>query len=365
VFVRTIPKIVDGACVGAYATVRDATSELRLRALAEEQALRMETLYRIAISRTSLDEQVNVALVNAMERLGFEWGFISRVDDGEVTIEHSVGERGHVEIYPVGHRLPLERSLLRHVIERDDVLTMSDCNEMPPAREGARPMRPWGAFVGAPLDVAGRRYGALGFAALASRPPLGPEDIAFVRFVAALAGSSIERELRERELSDMARRDYLTGLANRRDLHEQLDAALARSRRGDQPVALLYIDLDGFKPINDSLGHETGDAALREVARRLRACVREGDLVARLGGDEFVVLQSAAVGDDEVRALADRLCRALAEPYFLGTSVVRMSGSVGVALARSGEDGDGLLSRADAALYRVKERGRGGVGFAP
>src|SRR4051812_14875937 len=164
----------------------------------------------------------------------------------------------------------------------------------------------------------------------------------------------------EAHIRHLAHHDALTGLPNRALFRERLGRALAAARRRGGPVAVLCLDLDRFKPVDDTLGHPGGDALLRAVAARLLACVREGDTAARLGGDEFAVLQAGAGQPEAAQALARRLVEALSAPYeVLGHQVV-VGASVGVALAPGdGRDPDELLKRADMALYRAKADGRG------
>jgi diguanylate cyclase (GGDEF)-like protein len=162
----------------------------------------------------------------------------------------------------------------------------------------------------------------------------------------------------EAALERLARIDSLTGVANRRQFEEQLAATLARSRRQGEGVALLAIDVDHFKAINDSHGHPAGDAVLVEVARRLLDSVRAGDLVARLGGDEFMVL----VGDptaDSAEAIARKVLLAMRAPVALGGNLeISISASVGVACSSSAIDAQTLLLQVDRALYRAKGAGR-------
>lgn len=161
------------------------------------------------------------------------------------------------------------------------------------------------------------------------------------------------RRLQE-ELAEMALRDALTGLANRRLLFELLDVALARSARNDTPLAVMFLDLDGFKKINDTYGHDVGDAVLCETARRLLALVRSSDVVARLGGDEFVVVYEPSRVDD----LTCRVTAALSEPIVIADDVeIRSAASVGRAdTSTYGHDTAALIAAADAAMYDVKRR---------
>jgi diguanylate cyclase (GGDEF)-like protein len=177
---------------------------------------------------------------------------------------------------------------------------------------------------------------------------------------AAIAARRIrERWLAEDQIRYLALHDSLTGLPNRLQLRQHLDRAIARSRRHNQLMAVLCIDLDRFKDVNDTLGHPTGDALLEEVAARLTASVREIDLVGRLGGDEFaVVAESLDAADGAVR-LARRLCTALGELYHVNGHEVSTSASIGIALGPvDGTSGETLMKEADLALYRAKQDGR-------
>ena len=157
----------------------------------------------------------------------------------------------------------------------------------------------------------------------------------------------------------MAHHDALTGLPNRLLFHEQLVAALGQRRQEDQ-VALLCLDLDHFKQVNDTLGHPVGDALLKDMASRLRSCVRDGDTVARLGGDEFAVLQCSARQPEAASELARRIVEVLSAPYVLDNDRAVVSASVGIALATPDLcSADVLLRSADMALYRAKANGRG------
>ena len=173
-----------------------------------------------------------------------------------------------------------------------------------------------------------------------------------------------ERKAAERRIQDLAYYDELTGLPNRRQLHETLAQAFAEASREHLIGALLFIDLDHFKTINDSLGHATGDWLLKEVASRLKRLVRQGDCLARLGGDEFVLLLpglSISPPQAEMQAdlIAERLIGEIAAPYSHGGQVLHIGASVGITLfpGREQEAGD-LLKQADTAMYQAKSAGR-------
>ncbi len=167
----------------------------------------------------------------------------------------------------------------------------------------------------------------------------------------------VEEDRRTRHEADT---DPLTGLANRRALERTLAGALARAGARGRIAAVLMLDLDGFKKINDSHGHAAGDAALREVARRLRRCVRERDLVARLGGDEFVVLLNDVGGSSgAAQEACERIDAALAEPIALEEGEMTLRAAIGVAtFPADGADAPSLLAHADRAMYAAKHRRR-------
>ena len=181
-------------------------------------------------------------------------------------------------------------------------------------------------------------------------------------------GRAIQAEaaLRERQehLNFVATHDPLTGLANRALLHQRAEHAIAVCRRSGRLLALLFIDLDRFKTVNDSLGHAAGDDLLREVATRLSGCLREMDMIARHGGDEFVVLLEDIERQEEVEQVTARMREVLAEPLAIEGQELSVTSSIGVALyPRDGVTASALLRRADLAMYRAKDLGRNTVEF--
>jgi diguanylate cyclase (GGDEF)-like protein len=163
----------------------------------------------------------------------------------------------------------------------------------------------------------------------------------------------------EQQLTAIARIDSLTGLPNRPALLDRLEHALARCHRTGASLACLYLDIDKFKEVNDTLGHSGGDAALLEFSQRLRACIRNSDTVARLAGDEFVILLEALDQPAEAQAIAAKIIHAMQTPFYIEGVERRITTSIGVVLADPlGDDANSLLRAADAALYRAKREGR-------
>ncbi len=168
-----------------------------------------------------------------------------------------------------------------------------------------------------------------------------------------------ERKRAERRLAHLAHHDELTGLTNRSTFRERVDHALARCRRQQVGLGVMFLDLDRFKMINDTMGHDAGDILLAEVATRLKVAVRESDTVARLGGDEFAILLEDLEGPHVPSEIAERVIRAFEEPIDLGAAEVAVTTSIGIAqYPNTAETVEGLLKAADAAMYRAKAAGR-------
>jgi diguanylate cyclase (GGDEF)-like protein len=166
--------------------------------------------------------------------------------------------------------------------------------------------------------------------------------------------------LRERQMQirHQVHHDALTGVANRVLFERRTSEAMARARKNGSAIAILFLDLDGFKAVNDTLGHAAGDTVLQWTARRLRACVREGDTIARIGGDEFAVLIATLDDERQPSALAERMIAAMRDPFVVDREPVRLGVSIGIALHNGGEiDAEELLQAADKAMYRAKLAG--------
>lgn len=187
------------------------------------------------------------------------------------------------------------------------------------------------------------------------------DDDGSVRGLYALSTDVTAQKETQRQLQALARFDTLTGLPNRLQYGEKLPEALARAERSGHAMALMFLDVDHFKSINDSLGHAAGDAVLKEFAVRLKACVRQTDTVARLAGDEFVVILEDLHHESEAQAIAQKLLDRMAEPFQVAGRPVSIGSSIGIGYAARTTDagsGDELLALADAALYDAKSAGR-------
>ncbi len=169
---------------------------------------------------------------------------------------------------------------------------------------------------------------------------------------------AMERHRATQRITQLAHYDHLTGLANRGLFYERLNCAVARCNRNDMAMALMFLDLDHFKAINDTLGHECGDSLLKTVATRIKKCIREIDTGVRLGGDEFAILLEQIISVEDVAAVAQRILQLLAQPIIVNHHQLQITGSLGVTIYPwDSANPQELLSHADAAMYRAKAQG--------
>jgi diguanylate cyclase (GGDEF)-like protein len=250
----------------------------------------------------------------------------------------------------------LDQALIRYLAELHD---LPDLRLAPAGEEATGERLPLRAVDGSDLGSLVWRTPRPGNELLARvGPALGAVLLGVLTLSALVLGHARRATKLLRESERRAVLDALTGLPNRRLLHDRLDQVTARLDREGGMAAVLYLDLDRFKQINDSLGHEIGDRLLVEVARRLRRVVREADTVARLGGDEFVVVQVGIGAPGEAAVLASRLITCLRDPFRCADRLLAIGVSIGIALAPlDGREGSELLRTADRALYRAKAAG--------
>ena len=237
------------------------------------------------------------------------------------------------------------------------LLTSDQCQAL---RAGGRRLTGHQAldWLGVPLRARRGVIGALVVQTYAGDVRYTEHDKTLLQFVSIQVASAIERKQAEARLQHVAQHDPLTDLPNRELFHDRLDVAMARARREGEPLALLYIDLDRFKRVNDNYGHDAGDMLLREVAARLRQCVRESDTIGRFGGDEFVVLLGHLRLPGDATTVATKIRLALHHPYAIGHHRLEVAASIGIAFFPShGESREQLIRSADEAMYRAKRQG--------
>ena len=215
-----------------------------------------------------------------------------------------------------------------------------------------------------PIMTDGRRWGHISFDDCRGEREWSDTEVDILTSLAQLIGTAIERKLAEERIALLARTDALTGLANRTTFNDRLWQAFSAAKRGASPFALIYIDLDRFKDVNDMHGHATGDRLLKAVAQRLRAATRETDCIARLGGDEFALLQTDVIDTALPGTLATSIIGTLSEPYPMDSDHLRIGASAGITVySAEVSTPETLLAQADHALYRAKDEGRGQFRF--
>ncbi len=360
----------DGRLTGIVSTLTDITerkqSELRqtmehavTRILAEAETLAdaapriiqtiCETMKWHCGARWQMDQQAGV--LRCIEC----WG----VDTPEIREFMAANSQRAVD-----PQSPSGRGLVRRIYNTGQTLWIADIVQEP-------------GFLRAPMVLKAGLHGAFGFPLLLGTEVLGlmeffhrdvrEPDTLLLRIADSIGnqiGQFMARKQAEERIRHLANYDELTGLPNRSMFQERLHHALAQAQRHARPLAVLFIDLDRFKNINDTLGHEAGDRVLREVAERLRACLRDSDTVGRLGGDEFVVLLEGLPQPADVAAVAQKILDAAARPFILAAQEFRIGASIGIStFPDDGKDMQNLLKNADAAMYRAKERGRNNYQF--
>ncbi|MBF0341637.1 MAG: diguanylate cyclase [Magnetococcales bacterium] len=190
------------------------------------------------------------------------------------------------------------------------------------------------------------------------------EEEAFLSGVAFTVAGILERKRLEERMQHLAHHDLLTALPNRVLFAEHLSHALAQATRGQEPLALMLVDLDRFKQVNDTLGHAAGDQVLITTTQRIRECLRASDLVARMGGDEFAVILADLTDPTSAGLVADKIVQSVSQPIIVAGQSVNVGASIGIAVFPThGDEGDELMACADMAMYAVKERGRNGYRF--
>lgn len=304
------------------------------------------------------NDQIRRILEFAYKSLGMEEGAISFVESNIARIAYAATPG-----LPIGRSFPWEQSFMRHVFGSRSVLAIANTNCPEWENDAAVLAQEWRSYIGTTIFVEQNPVGVISLGRYSPRAmEFEAADFDFVRILAALVGTSLERIRSEERLEQQAYCDGVTGLANRAAFEEGLSREIARVDRHGGHVRLHFIDLDGFKEVNDTLGHGAGDECLRMVAARLRNLVRQEDTVARLGGDEFVVLEHTATEEGDSDALGRRICAAVSEMMYIDGRIVRIGASVGVAsYPRHAKDEAALLACADSAMYAAKTAGKGAV----
>ncbi len=312
-------------------------------------------------------DQINAALDLCREALVLDWAYfgVFDIDRGLLTVENSVGSERH-RVLPAGERVPLEKTAIgslmgpAQALAPDQLLCVNDLRTLERGAEGLAQHDEFGAYIAVPIYLSDRAYGCIGFVGRKARPTgFSATNREFVQITGALISAALERGLHRDRLDMLAFSDYLTGLPNRMLFHHKISQLLEDARYAEERFALLYLDLDGFKEVNDRYGHAAGDLVLKATATRIKECFRKNDIVARIGGDEFVVVLPSVGDPTDATKLAATLVEAVALPIEDTGAIYEVSASVGVSLyPDDGTTADALLHRADKALYQAKASGK-------
>jgi diguanylate cyclase (GGDEF)-like protein len=330
--------VAGGLVVAWDETERGKTSDELVRRLGQQSAV--ARLGELALRRVGVRELMHEACRLAAEALDVELAFIAEHSAEELCI--GAASRGAGEL--------IGRSL--------------DASCLEAVRTGAAgavpaPVAEHGAVSGVSV-VVGDPDAPRGLLGAYSRAPRGfsPHDIDFLHTVAHVVTGALEQRRAYDRIRHDALHDALTGLPNRTLLRDRTAGALARLRRGSWRVAVVCVDIDRLKVLNESLGHHVGDELLKEVGPRLHGVLRPGDTVARFSGDGFSILCEGIADEAHAARIAERVVAAFAEPFTLGGEERFVTVSAGVALASSGQQPDDVIANAEAAMYLAKERGR-------
>jgi diguanylate cyclase (GGDEF)-like protein/PAS domain S-box-containing protein len=346
VLATLIPIVFRGAIAGVHLLARDLTAIHRAESEVLAQSSRLRELYLVAASANATAENLIASTIDAGCRLlGMSAGSLY---DAEA--DRSVATVGE----------PIPRRLARLALATDGALAIEDLDGLPylgePEFGESAPL----SYVGTAIEVGGSLYGTLSFAGPAPRAEAFKEsDRDLVQLMGALIGSAIERGRSRARLKHLAYNDQLTALPNRAWFTERLRDELALAGEAGTRVAVMFLDLDRFKDINDTLGHALGDRMLRVIGDRVSGIVGTEGLVSRMGGDEFIVLVGNDPNAGRLEALAQRIIAAIELPLFIDGYEQFVTTSIGIAVYPSdGDDADTLIKHADVAMYRAKERGR-------
>jgi diguanylate cyclase (GGDEF)-like protein/PAS domain S-box-containing protein len=339
-----IPQYSSDRVVGVYAIFQDTTERRSAQRHAEMQQQRIRDLYYIAASGRNPESRIRASLEMGSRAFGFAAAAVVDTTSDPPVIS---------TIYRSPDAQPVSEARIVAAAQS--------------ASKTAQPGVPAISLHGVAMliDVSGQPYGVLVFASQRGAPQTFSEtDADLLGLISTLIAGAIENDRSRAQLRSLAYFDSLTGLPNRAYLSEKVRDAIEVSQLRLMGAALLYLDLDGFKDVNDTLGHARGDRLLQLVSQRLVATVGDRGPVARMGGDEFVVLLPQCRDAEEPRAVAERLIAAVAEPFHLEDYEHFISASVGIALyPEDARDDQTLIKNADIAMSRAKSRGRGSFFF--
>jgi diguanylate cyclase (GGDEF)-like protein/PAS domain S-box-containing protein len=350
--------------IGAMMDVSERKrDERRMRVHAERQAA-LARFGQLALGRRGTEE-LYAAAASALRTEGVDAACVVDMfpERGEYLVRAAQGEGPHAAIGMTGRMAP--ESVWADIV-RDNAARIAGrayLASIPADAPWLAWLRGMASAVYAPVRDDEKPIAMLCLYAAAERA-FGAEDVRFAEAVAHVLSTALQRQKAEQRLAHLAQFDPLTGLPNRSLLQDRLGQSMVQARRRQLHAGVLFVDLDRFKLVNDTLGHHLGDALIREVGQRLLAGVRPGDTVGRISGDEFAVVLADLARPDDAALVAQKILDALARPFDLGGNEAYVTASIGIAaFPEDAEDAETLLKHADMAMYRAKESARNGYCF--
>jgi diguanylate cyclase (GGDEF)-like protein/PAS domain S-box-containing protein len=343
-----------------HGVLSDITERKRADAELERRAAQQSAVARFgehALEGATTAELMHEAVAVAAESLGVEISGVFEFleDEDQLVLRSSIG----IPEQTGGRRVPAgSGSQSGYTIVSGAPVVVKDWQTEQRFAQPALSLE-LGARSGVSVAIVSRR-GPFGVLIVQSSKPraYARGDVDFLQALANVLADALERQATEDRMRHRALHDALTGLPNRVLFLDRLDQALSRQRRSKSAAAVLFLDLDHFKLVNDSLGHQVGDELLAAAAPRIKQAVRMSDTVARFGGDEFGILLEDVSGDREAVETAQRIAAVFTRPFVLAGREHFVTTSIGIVVARGGELADELIRDADAAMYRAKEHGR-------
>jgi len=354
-----------GVAVGVMVIVADITARKRFET---RQSLQNAITSLLAESRITVDEALTKVIQVFCEKVGWACGS-RRVLDTQASVMRCAeawdnGDPAVMDFVSETRKLVTPSTarhagVTRRVWENGKPLWVTDVQADASLKRGEAARKAGlHTALAFPIMIGDEFYGVMEFFA----PDVWQPDQGLIDFASQLGaqiGQFIARKQAESNLRFVATHDTLTALPNRSMFGERLSQALAQARRYNRRLAVLFVDLDGFKEVNDTLGHDVGDALLKEIAARLRGCLREGDVVGRIGGDEFVVMIEEFSDTDRLQLVAQKLLETVGREVEVRSHRCRVTSSIGIStFPEDGRDTQTLLRHADSAMYRAKELGK-------
>jgi diguanylate cyclase (GGDEF)-like protein/PAS domain S-box-containing protein len=354
---KLVPLRVGESVEGAYAIAKNVVAQRSAERAIATQGERIRELYLVAAARgDSIQAQIDNTLALGCRLFGFDYAYVTRFDELTIAIVNAVGEGSGVS---AGTIYPRQNALSRHLIGDRQTIFITDLDEPPWDSDPARATAPWRSYFATKLIVNNREFGALVFASRQPHAGIPELDRDLLQLMSLFVAAALERAQHAERMQQLAFYDSLTGLPNRVLFDDRIKQTMGAAKRYQRGFAVMYLDLDDFKDINDRYGHPTGDRVLKAVAERLILALRESDTVARFGGDEFVILQPVVNGATDAADLARKIVSSMQAPVTVDGVDHVVHTSIGIALyPQDGGSAGELMDRADRALYRAKHAGR-------